>query len=156
MLDIKWDHFSRTSDHFDTLLGYCEKMIREGKAYADDTEPEEMKKEREAKIESKNRNNSIEKNLQLWEQMKAGTEQGQKCCIRAKIDMNSLNGTLRDPTMYRCKPEIHIATGDKYKFVESFQNFQVVIIFLLSIFFSFVEFIQRMILPVQSLIASKT
>ncbi len=116
LLGIKWDRFTRTSDHFDTLLGLCERMIREGTAYADDTEPEEMKKERELKVESKNRANSVEKNLSMWEEMKKGTELGQKCCIRAKIDMNSLNGTLRDPTMYRCKPETHVATGDKYKY----------------------------------------
>ena len=90
-------------------------MIKEGKAYADDTEPEEMKKEREARTESKNRQNSVEKNLQMWTEMVKGSEQGQKCCVRAKIDMNSNNGTLRDPTMYRCKPETHLHTGDKYK-----------------------------------------
>lgn len=127
MLGIQWDRFSRTSDHFDTLLGLCERMIKEGKAYADDTEPEEMKKEREAKIESKNRGNSIEKNLELWEEMKKGTERGQKCCIRAKIDMNSPNGTLRDPTMYRCKPENHIATGDKYKYINYHNNMHVIL-----------------------------
>ena len=115
LLGITWDRFTRTSDSFDILLGYCERMIKEGKAYADDTEPEEMKKEREAKIESKNRGKSVEKNLSMWEEMKKGSEFGQKCCIRAKIDMASLNGTMRDPTMYRCKPEHHIATGDKYK-----------------------------------------
>jgi bifunctional glutamyl/prolyl-tRNA synthetase len=129
MLGIQWDKFSRTSDHFDTLLGLCERMIKEGKAYADDTEPEEMKKEREAKIESKNRGNSIEKNLEMWEEMKKGTERGQKCCIRAKIDMNSPNGTLRDPTMYRCKPENHIATGDKYKYRNYHNNMHVIILF---------------------------
>lgn len=115
LLGIKWDQFSRTSDHFDTLLKLCERMIKEGKAYADDTDPEEMKKERESRTESKNRSNTVEKNLQMWEEMIKGSEQGQKCCIRAKIDMNSNNGTMRDPTMYRCKPETHIATGDKYK-----------------------------------------
>ena len=35
--------------------------------------------------------------------------------MRAKIDMQSLNGCLRDPTIYRCKPEAHPATGTKYK-----------------------------------------
>jgi len=115
LLGVKWDHFSRTSDHFELLLSLCERMIKEGRAYVDDTEPEEMKKEREAKTESKNRSNSIEKNLSMWKEMIVGSEQGQKCCVRAKIDMNSLNGTMRDPTMYRCKPEHHIATGDKYK-----------------------------------------
>lgn len=44
-----------------------------------------------------------------------GTEVGQKCCVRAKIDMQSANGCLRDPTIYRCKPECHPRTGNKYK-----------------------------------------
>ncbi len=29
--------------------------------------------------------------------------------------MKSNNGTMRDPTPNRCKPDIHTATGDKYK-----------------------------------------
>ncbi|ROT64447.1 ligase [Penaeus vannamei] len=74
-----------------------------------------MKKEREERKESKNYNNSIEKNLSMWEEMKKGTEYGQKCCVRARIDMKSNNGCMRDPTIYRCKNEIHPKTGDKYK-----------------------------------------
>ena len=37
---MKHDHFSRTSDHFEIMLNYCEKMIKEGKAYVDDTDAE--------------------------------------------------------------------------------------------------------------------
>ena len=59
MLGIKYDIFSHTSDHFDKIMDLCEKMIREGKAYCDDTEPETMKKEREERKDSKNRNNSM-------------------------------------------------------------------------------------------------
>ena len=58
---------------------------------------------------------AVEKNLQLWEGMKKGTELGQKSCVRAKIDMNSANGCMRDPTIYRCKNEPHPKTGTKYK-----------------------------------------
>ena len=57
----------------------------------------------------------IEKNLSLWSEMVKGTEAGQKCVVRAKIDISSDNGCMRDPTMYRCKNEVHIRTGDKYK-----------------------------------------
>jgi len=53
--------------------------------------------------------------MSMWEEMKKGTEAGQKMCVRAKIDMKSDNGCMRDPTMYRCKPEVHPHTGDKYK-----------------------------------------
>lgn len=58
---------------------------------------------------------AVDKNLKLWEEMKAGKPFGQKCCVRAKIDMNSANGCMRDPTIYRCKNEPHPRTGDKYK-----------------------------------------
>lgn len=59
----------------------------------------------------------VSENLKLWGEMKRGTETGQKCCVRAKIDMNSDNGCMRDPTMYRCKNEEHVRTGTKYKWV---------------------------------------
>ncbi|CEF67244.1 Bifunctional glutamate/proline--tRNA ligase [Strongyloides ratti] len=115
ILKIKPDRWTHSSDHFDLLLELCEKCIKEGKAFVDDTDAETMKNEREARQESKNRNNSVEKNLQMWEEMKKGSEEGIKCCVRMKIDMNSNNGAMRDPTIYRCKPEPHIRTGNKYK-----------------------------------------
>lgn len=57
----------------------------------------------------------MDKNLKMWQEMIKGSEVGLKCCVRAKIDYASDNGCLRDPVMYRCKPETHIATGDRYK-----------------------------------------
>uniref|UniRef100_A0A8D0GQY5 Glutamyl-prolyl-tRNA synthetase 1 n=1 Tax=Sphenodon punctatus TaxID=8508 RepID=A0A8D0GQY5_SPHPU len=114
MLHIKPDQFTYTSDHFETIMKYAEKLIHEGKAYGDDTPAEQMKMEREQRIESKHRTNSVEKNLQMWEEMKKATEYGQSCCLRAKIDMSSNNGCMRDPTLYRCKNKPHPRTGNKY------------------------------------------
>ncbi|KFO80824.1 Bifunctional glutamate/proline--tRNA ligase, partial [Cuculus canorus] len=115
MLHIKPDQFTYTSDHFETIMKYAEKLIQEGKAYVDDTPAEQMKAEREQRIESKHRNNCVNKNLQMWEEMKQGTEYGQTCCLRAKIDMSSNNGCMRDPTLYRCKNQPHPRTGSTYK-----------------------------------------
>lgn len=53
----------------------------------------------------------------MWEEMKKGTEYGQTCCLRAKIDMSSNNGCMRDPTLYRCKNQPHPRTGSTYKYV---------------------------------------
>ncbi|XP_069911430.1 bifunctional glutamate/proline--tRNA ligase isoform X11 [Oryctolagus cuniculus] len=114
MLHIKPDQFTYTSDHFETIMKYAEKLIQEGKAYVDDTPAEQMKAEREQRLESKHRQNSIEKNLQMWEEMKKGSQFGQSCCLRAKIDMTSNNGCMRDPTLYRCKIQPHPRTGSKY------------------------------------------
>lgn len=58
MLEIKPDLFTHTSQYFDLMLEYCENLLKDGKAYVDDTEPEQMKKEREQRTESANRSNS--------------------------------------------------------------------------------------------------
>ncbi|XP_055010679.1 bifunctional glutamate/proline--tRNA ligase isoform X2 [Boleophthalmus pectinirostris] len=115
MLQIKPDQFTYTSDHFPAIMRYAEKLLAEGKAYIDDTPPEQMKQEREQRIESKCRNNTLEQNMKMWSEMKEGTEYGQTCCMRAKMDMNSNNGCLRDPTLYRCKNTPHPRTKSTYK-----------------------------------------
>ncbi|XP_023188049.1 bifunctional glutamate/proline--tRNA ligase isoform X3 [Xiphophorus maculatus] len=115
MLQIHPDQFTYTSDHFPVIMRLAEKLLAEGKAYIDDTPPEQMKQEREQRTESRCRNNTVERNMKMWAEMKAGTEFGQKCCMRAKIDMSSNNGCLRDPTLYRCKNAPHPRTGTTYK-----------------------------------------
>ena len=68
-----------------------------------------------SRTDSKNRANSVELNLKLWAEMVKGSESGQKCAVRAKMNMLSDNGCMRDPAIYRCKPETHPSTGNKYK-----------------------------------------
>lgn len=115
MLGIKPDIYTFTSDSFPLIQDMCERLLRQGDAYVDDTDAETMKKEREARQESKHRNNSVKKNLQMWEEMVKGTDYGLMCCVRAKIDMNSNNGCMRDPTIYRCKIAAHPRQGNRYK-----------------------------------------
>lgn len=59
MLNVKPDMWSRTSDNFEAMLGHCERLLKEGKAYVDDTEAETMRKERELRQDSKRRNQSV-------------------------------------------------------------------------------------------------
>ncbi|KYN97263.1 putative glutamate--tRNA ligase [Plasmodium gaboni] len=116
MLGLKYEKISYSSDHFDLLENYCIEMIKMNKAYADDTSVEEMRNQRGEGIESVNRNNSIEKNLELFNEMRKGTEIGQKNCIRAKINMQSKNKCMRDPVMYRCIVDVpHHKHQFKYK-----------------------------------------
>lgn len=115
LLGIKPDRQTYTSDYFDLMMTKAEDMIRSGLAYVDDTNAEQMKKEREERIESQNRSNTVEKNLEMWREMVEGTTKGQTYCLRAKIDMKSDNGAMRDPTIYRCKPQEHPRTGTKYR-----------------------------------------
>ncbi|KAK4282668.1 hypothetical protein QN277_014015 [Acacia crassicarpa] len=114
-LGIKYETITFTSDYFDELMKMAEKLIREGKAYVDDTPREQMQQERMNGIESKCRNNSVEENLKLWREMIDGTERGLQCCVRGKLDMQDLNKSLRDPVYYRCNPMPHHRIGSKYK-----------------------------------------
>lgn len=58
MLQIQPDQFTYTSDHFPIIMQFGEQLLAEGKAYIDNTPPEQMKQEREQRVESKCRSNS--------------------------------------------------------------------------------------------------
>ncbi|KAA6374422.1 MAG: putative Glutamate--tRNA ligase, partial [Streblomastix strix] len=114
------DNVSHTSDYFDHFLECADEMIKIGKAYADNSTQEQMKHQRENMIESPNRDNTIQKNQEIWLEMKNGSDIGKTYALRAKVDMKSKNTTLRDPVIYRCKTEPHPRTGDKYKAYPSY------------------------------------
>ena len=57
----------------------------------------------------------IKENMKLFEGLLKGDPATQKFCLRAKIDMNSVNGTMRDPVLYRSNETPHHRTGTKFK-----------------------------------------
>ena len=115
LMGIKPDKTSYSSDYFDLLYDYCVQMLKAGKAYADDTEQERMRHERMEGIASKCRDASFEENLAHFEEMKTGSEEGLRWCIRAKMSVDNPNKAMRDPVIYRCNPTPHHRTGSKYK-----------------------------------------
>lgn len=115
LMGIHGDVVTHTSDYFDQLYELAIRMIKDGKAYTDDTEKEQMQKERFDGIASKHRDDSVEDNLAHFEEMKKGTEAGLRWCLRAKLSVDSPNKALRDPVIYRCNLLPHHRTGDKWK-----------------------------------------
>ncbi|KAG5414059.1 hypothetical protein IGI04_001626 [Brassica rapa subsp. trilocularis] len=114
-LGIKYERVTYTSDYFPDLMSMAEKLMREGKAYVDDTPREQMHQERKDGTDSKCRNHTVEENLNLWREMIAGSKRGLQCCVRGKLDMQDPNKAMRDPVYYRCNPMSHHRIGDKYK-----------------------------------------
>ena len=114
-LNIKPASVSHTSDHFEKIKEIAYRMIKEGLAYVDPSPQEEQQKLRFEKKDGPHRNASVEENLRLFDEMHRGSEEGLKCCLRAKINMQSNNGSMRDPTIYRCNLVPHAQTKDKYK-----------------------------------------
>jgi len=106
---------SHTSDWFAQIQELATTMLKEGLAYIDPSSQEEQQALRMKKQPSPFRDQALDENLRLWEEMKAASEEGLKCCMRAKIDPASNNGSMRDPTIYRCNLTPHHSTGSKYK-----------------------------------------
>jgi len=74
-----------------------------------------MQAERMDRVESYKRNSNPEDNLKIFESLLKGEPEAQKYCMRAKIDMSSVNGTMRDPVLYRFNDTPHHRTGTKHK-----------------------------------------
>lgn len=95
---------SHSSDYFDLLIEKAKFLITKNLAYCDDTSPDQLKQERMDGIESKNRLNSVNQNLKIFNEMINGKSNH---CLRAKIDMSNLNKTMRDPVIYRTSSYTH-------------------------------------------------
>ena len=121
--DISWVGYEwakevYASDFFDVIYEYAEKLITDGKAFVCDLSPDQISATRgtltQAGQESPYRNRSVEENLTLFREMKAGKYPDGSKCLRAKIDMASPNMNMRDPVIYRILRCTHHRTGDKW------------------------------------------
>lgn len=117
-LGFEWDQELYSSDYFDQLYNFAVQLIKMGLAYVDDSTSEEIAAAKGSPTvpgtPTPYRDRSIQENLQLFEEMKAGKYPDGAKVLRAKIDLASPNMHLRDPLMYRIKHAHHHRTGDKW------------------------------------------
>src|SRR5258708_7032736 len=119
--DVHWlgfhwgEQLYHASDHFQTLYDWAEHLISAGLAYVDDTPADEMREMRGTLTEpgraSVYRDRSVEINLALFRDMRAGKFPNGACVLRAKIDLAAGNMNLRDPVLYRILHASHPRTG---------------------------------------------
>lgn len=121
--DVEWLGFKPAkvlyaSDYFPQLYDFAVDLIRKGKAYVDDSTPDEIAAMKgtptQAGKNSPYRERSVEENLTLFEGMKNGDFPEGSRVLRAKIDMASNNMIMRDPVLYRIKFAHHHRTGDDW------------------------------------------
>jgi len=122
--DVHWlgadweDRLLFASDYFEQLYRWAVQLVESGHAYVCDLTAQQMREYRgtltEPGRDSPGRQRSVEENLQLLEQMRAGEFPDGARTLRAKIDMASPNVNLRDPVMYRIKRAHHHRTGDTW------------------------------------------
>ncbi|MBE5894594.1 MAG: glutamine--tRNA ligase/YqeY domain fusion protein [Lachnospiraceae bacterium] len=122
--DIEWlgadweDRLFFASDYFGQMYEGAVKLIKKGKAYVSDLSAEEIREYRgtltEPGKEDPYSGRSIEENLKLFEEMKAGKYADGEKVLRARIDMASPNMNMRDPVIYRVAHMHHHNTGDTW------------------------------------------
>ena len=117
-LGYKWEDECYSSDYFDQLFDWAVLMINDGKAYVDSQSSESMAEQKgtptQAGVDSPYRNRTVEKNLELFQQMRNGDFEAGTHVLRAKIDMKHTNMLMRDPIMYRILYASHHRTGTNW------------------------------------------
>ena len=122
--DVRWlgydwgDRLRYASQYFEALYQNALGLIKHGKAYVCSLNADEMRANRgtltEPGVESPYRNRSIDENLSLFTDMRAGNYADGEHVLRAKIDMSSPNLNLRDPVIYRIRKVSHQMTGNEW------------------------------------------
>lgn len=118
-LGFSWDGEPRyASDYFPKMYDYAKKLISLGKAYVDDQTPDQIRQNRgdfsTPGTNSPFGDRSVEENLALFEEMKAGKYKDGEKVLRAKIDMADPNIVMRDPVLYRIVNADHHRTGSEW------------------------------------------
>lgn len=117
-LGFQWGNELYASDYFDQLYQFALKLVNKGLAYVDDSSSEEIAALKgtpsQPGKDSPCRTRSIEENLKLLEDMRAGKFKDGAKVLRANIDMAHPNMHMRDPIMYRIKHARHHRTGDTW------------------------------------------
>ena len=117
-LGFEWANELYASDYFEQLYQFAETLIGKGLAYVDDSSSEQIAQLKGTPTtpgqDSPYRSRSIEENLQLFRDMRAGKYKDGEKVLRAKVDMTAPNMLLRDPIMYRIKHAHHHRTGDAW------------------------------------------
>ena len=117
-LGFEYDQLVFASDYYEQLYEIAEKYILDGNAYVCDLSADEITATRGTLTEpgtpSPYRNRSVEENLKLFREMRAGKYPDGSRVLRAKIDMSSPNLNMRDPVIYRIAHVEHYRTGNKW------------------------------------------
>ncbi len=122
--DIQWlgadweDRLFFASDYFGQMYEAAVKLIKKGKAYVSDLTAEQIREYRGSLTEPGRDDpynaRTVEENLRLFEEMKAGKYADGEKVLRARIDMASPNINMRDPVIYRVAHMNHHNTGDTW------------------------------------------
>ena len=122
--DVRWlgfdwgENLFFASNYFERMYEAALHLVNKGLAYVDDQTVDEIRAGRGAfdrpGVNSPFRDRSIDENLALLAQMRAGAFGDGTKVLRARIDMTHPNMIMRDPLIYRIRHAHHHRTGDDW------------------------------------------
>jgi glutaminyl-tRNA synthetase len=117
-LGFHWDNVYYASDYFEELFQFAVELIKKGLAYVDDSSADEIASAKGTPtvpgIPGASRSRSVDENLELFRNMRAGKYRDGEKVLRAKVDLASPNMHMRDPIIYRIKHAHHHRTGNNW------------------------------------------
>ena len=117
-LQYKWEEEKYASDYFQQLYLWALELIKKGKAYVDNQSTEQIALQKGTPTNpgenSPFRNQSPDKALSLFIEMKEGKHPEGSMVLRFKGNMSSSNMLMRDPVLYRILKKPHHRTKDKW------------------------------------------
>ena len=117
-LQYKWEEEKYASDYFQQLYLWALELIKKGKAYVDNQSTEQIALQKGTPTRpgqnSPFRNQSPDKALSLFIEMKEGKHPEGSMVLRFKGNMSSSNMLMRDPVLYRILKKPHHRTKDKW------------------------------------------
>ena len=114
-LGFQWDGLYYASDYFERLYDIAEALVRNGKAYVDSQNEDEIRAGRgtvtSAGTPGPYRDRSVADNLDMLRRMRAGEFADGTHVLRAKIDLAHPNMIMRDPLLLRIRHAHHYRRG---------------------------------------------
>jgi glutamyl-tRNA synthetase len=113
-LGVKWKKESYTSDSMKKLYDIAKALIGKGHLYITTAANEEIKEARAKGTTISGRENTAEKNLELWDKMMSNKFKEGEAVVLLRSDLKAVNSVMRDPAMFRIVEAPHYRQGDRY------------------------------------------
>lgn len=113
-IGAKIDETYYKSDRLEIYYKYAQEMIKENKAYVCKCSSIDLRSNRENSLECIHRNQSIDENLKLWNDMINKKLKVGQAILRIKTSMTNPNPAFRDRVLFRITDRKHPRTKLKY------------------------------------------
>ncbi len=114
-LQVDWQQTVYKSDRLETYYAYGKQFLKSGWAYVCQCDPETLRHNRKEGKACACRSQSLDRNIELWEQMHDGAIGEGEAAVRLKTDMGDKDPAFRDRVIFRISEQHHPRVGTQYR-----------------------------------------